>query len=61
MFFGSYNDELFGVNLEYVLITRRRKDLENVQASNKIASQMNVAADNVTSQSFYVKVRQIFG
>jgi len=26
-----------------------------------MASQMNVATDNITSQCFYVKVRQIFG
>jgi len=26
-----------------------------------MASQMNVATDNVISQCFYVKVRQIFG
>jgi len=34
---------------------------EKVQASNKMASQMNVATDNVTLQCFYVKLCQIFG
>jgi len=30
-----------------------KKSSENVQASNKMASQMNVAIDNVTSQCFF--------
>jgi len=39
------------MNLEYVIVTIwRRKVLENVQASNKMAHQMNVATDNVISQ-----------
>jgi len=50
------------MNLEYVIVNIwRRNALENVQASNKMASQMNVATDNVTSQCFYVKVRSVFG
>jgi len=39
---------------------RIRNASENVQASNKMASKINVATDNVTSPCFYVKVRQIF-
>jgi len=38
-----------------------KKNFENIQASNKMTSQMNVATGNVTSQCFYVKERQIFG
>jgi len=50
------------MNLEYVIVKIwPRKASENVQASNKMASQMNVATDNVTSQYFYAKMRQIFG
>jgi len=50
------------MNLEYVIVKIWRRNVcENVQASNKMASQMNVATDNdMTSQSFY-KVGQIFG
>jgi len=45
------------MHLEYVIVKIwRRKALENDQASNKIASQMNVATDNMTTQCFYVKV-----
>jgi len=50
------------MNLQYVIVKQwRRKASKNVQASNKMASQMNVATDNVTSQCFYVKAHQIFG
>jgi len=43
------------MNLEYVIVKLcHRKASENVQASIKMASQMNVAIDNVTSQCFYV-------
>jgi len=50
------------MNLEYVIEKIwHRNASENVQASNKMASQMNVAADNVTSQCFYIKLCQIFG
>jgi len=39
------------MNLEYVIVNIwRRNGSENVQASNKIMSQMNVATENVTSQ-----------
>jgi len=38
-----------------------KKCLGNVQASNKMVSQRNVATDNATSQCIYVEVRQIFG
>jgi len=49
------------MNLEYLIVKIwRRNASENVQASNKIASQMSVETDNTTSQCFYVKV-QIFG
>jgi len=41
--------------------TTAKKGLKNVQATNKMASQMNVATDNVTSQCFYAKVRHVFG
>jgi len=52
----------FGMHLGYVIVKIwRTNDSENVQASNKMASQINVATDNVTSQCFYVKVCQIFG
>jgi len=50
------------MNLEYVIVKIwRRKASEYVQASNKMAPQMNVhvATDKVTSQSFYVKARQM--
>jgi len=47
----------FGMNLEYVIVKIwQRKTLENVQISKTMASQMNIATDNVTSQSFCVKV-----
>jgi len=47
------------MNLEYVIVhIWRRNASENVQASNKMASQMNAATDNVTLQCFYVKMRQ---
>jgi len=50
------------MNLEYTIVQIwRRNASENVQASNKIVSQMNVATDNLTSQCVYVKMRQIFG
>jgi len=50
------------MNLEYAIVKIwRRNALENVQANNKMASQLNVATDNMTSQCFYVKVHQIFG
>jgi len=49
------------MHLGYVIVKIWRNASENVQASNKMASQINVATDNVTSQCFYVKVRQIFG
>jgi len=50
------------MNLEYVIVNIwQRKASENVKASNKMASQMNVATDNLTSQCFNVKVSQIFG
>jgi len=50
------------MNLEYVIIKIcQRKHLKNVQARNKMASQMNVATDNVMSQCFYIRVWQIFG
>jgi len=55
MFFG--NVECFGMNLEYVIVKLKS---ENVQANNKMASPMNVATDNVTSQCFYAEARQIF-
>jgi len=43
---------------EYVIVkTWQRKASENVQPSNKLASQMNESTDNVTSQCFNVKVR----
>jgi len=46
------------MKLEYVIL---KYDEENGQVNNKIASQMNVVTDNVTSQCFYVKMRQMFG
>jgi len=46
------------MNLEYVIVKIWRT--EKVQASNKIASQINVATDNVMPQCFYVKVRTVF-
>jgi len=50
------------MHLGYVIVKIwRRNASENVQASNKMASQITVATDNVTSQCFYVNVRQIFG
>jgi len=43
------------MNLEYVIVKIcPRKPLGKVHASNKMASQMNVSTDNVTSQCFYV-------
>jgi len=52
----------FGMHLGHVIVKIwRRNTSENVQASNKMASQINVVPDNVTSQFFYVKVRQMFG
>jgi len=35
--------------------------LYNTQASNKMASQMNLATANMNLQCFYVKARQILG
>jgi len=50
------------MNLEYVIVKIwRRNASKNVQGSNKMTSQINVATDNVTSQWFYVKVLQICG
>jgi len=50
------------LNLEYVIVKLwRRKDSENVQASNKMAPHLDVTTDKVKSQCFYVKMRQIFG
>jgi len=47
------------MNLEYVIVKIwRRNASENVQTSNKMGSQINVATDNVTSQCFYVKERK---
>jgi len=49
------------MHLGYVIVTIwLRNASENVPASNKIASLINAATDNVTSQCFYVKVLQIF-
>jgi len=46
------------MHLGYVVVKIcLRNASENVQASNKMASQINVATDNVTSQCFYVKER----
>jgi len=50
------------MNLENVIVKIWRKNAsENVQTSNKMASQMNVTTNNETPQSFYVRVHQIFG
>jgi len=53
----------FGMNLEYVSVKIwRRNTSENVQAINKMESQMNEAeTDNMTSQCFYVTMPQILG
>jgi len=48
------------MNLEYTIVkTCRKPALENVQTSNKMASQMNVATNNVTSQFFFVTMHQM--
>jgi len=56
--------ELFWYELiEYVIVKtwQQQKVRKMFQGATKMASQMNVATDNVTLQCFYVKTRQIFG
>jgi len=45
------------MNLENVIVKYGEEILRkcSIQAGNKMASQMNVAADNVTSQCLYAK------
>jgi len=50
MFFSNVNYD-YGMNLEYVIVKKwRRIASQNIQASNKMVSQMNVVTDYMTSQ-----------